>query len=73
MIACKMQTNISESGSLTLDALPFPAGTSVEVIVMETDSVLPVETDNAYPLHNTPFRYDQPFDPVALDDWEVLK
>lgn len=26
-----------------------------------------------YPLLGKPYRYDRPFDPVALDDWEILQ
>ncbi len=26
-----------------------------------------------YPLRGMPYRYERPFDPVALDDWEILK
>ena len=26
-----------------------------------------------YPLQGKPYRYDRPFEPVALDDWEILK
>ena len=28
---------------------------------------------NPYPLQGLPLKYDRPFDPVALDDWEALK
>lgn len=29
---------------------------------------------NRYPLHNTqPYRYDDPTEPVALEDWEFLQ
>ena len=71
MIACKIKANVSESGSVTLEALPFPAGTSVEVIVLEATPLL--TPDNLYLLHNTPYHYDNPFDPIALDDWEIIR
>ena len=29
--------------------------------------------NNRYPLQGMPYRYDRPFDPVALDDWEFLQ
>jgi hypothetical protein len=32
-----------------------------------------LSTKNAYPLRGVKIRYDEPFEPVALDDWEVLK
>ena len=28
---------------------------------------------NPYPLQGLPLKYDRPFDPVALEDWEALK
>ncbi|MBW4601139.1 MAG: hypothetical protein KME29_16565 [Calothrix sp. FI2-JRJ7] len=37
------------------------------------NSAQKVET-NRYPLHNTqPYRYDDPTEPVALEDWEFLQ
>ena len=30
-------------------------------------------TDQRYPLRGKAYRYDRPFDPVALDDWETLR
>ena len=36
--------------------------------------VKPVQsTDKRYPLRGKAYRYDRPFDPVALDDWRVLR
>jgi len=29
--------------------------------------------DERYPLRGTPIRYEEPTEPVALDDWDVLK
>ena len=28
---------------------------------------------NAYPLRGVKIRYEEPFEPVAVNDWEVLK
>ncbi len=37
-------------------------------------AVKQIPPDNErYPLQGMPYRYDRPFDPVALDDWEFLK
>lgn len=33
---------------------------------------IPLDNER-YPLLGTPYRYDRPHDPVALDDWEILK
>ena len=32
-----------------------------------------LNTKNAYPLRGVKIRYEEPFEPVAEDDWEVLK
>ena len=35
--------------------------------------VMPPAGKKRYPLHGTPVRYDRPTDPVAEEDWEVVK
>jgi len=52
----------------------------VEVIILETKTPqhqaqqLPQLGIDPYPLHNTqPYRYDDPTEPVTLEDWEVLQ
>ena len=32
-----------------------------------------LNTKNAYPLGGVKIRYEEPFEPVAVNDWEVLK
>ncbi len=32
-----------------------------------------IAAGDPYPLRGLPLRYDRPFDPVALEDWEALK
>ncbi len=80
MNAHKIEIVLTEDGTLTLQGLPFHAGNAVEVIILETKTPqlqaqqLPQSATNPYPLHNTqPYRYDNPTEPVALDDWEVLQ
>ncbi|MBD2772961.1 hypothetical protein [Iningainema tapete] len=80
MNAHKIETVLTEDGTLTLQELPFHAGDAVEVIILETKTPQhkttpkPQSDTNRYPLHNTqPYRYDDPTEPVALEDWEVLK
>jgi hypothetical protein len=52
----------------------------VEVIVFKTKTsqhkatTKPPSDKNLYPLHDTqPYRYDDPTEPVALEDWEFLQ
>lgn len=65
----RIETTIHENGTLTLDDLPFPAGVAVEVIILETPSWGGI-TD-LQPLSGMLRRYDNPFDPVAQDDWDA--
>ena len=78
MNAHEIETVLTEDGTLTLRGLPFHAGDSVEVIILENrTSQHEAPTDspdsNPYPLRGTVIRYDDPTEPVALEDWEVLK
>ncbi|URD48433.1 hypothetical protein [Chroococcidiopsis sp. CCNUC1] len=78
MNAHKIETVLNEDGTLTLRGLPFRAGDAVEVIVLESRTPLPEAPtpspdSNPYPLRGTVIRYDDPTEPVALEDWEVLK
>lgn len=78
MNAHKIEVVLTENGTLTLKGLPFLAGDAVEVIILETNTsqhqALQKTDTNPYPLHNTqPYRYDDPTEPVALEDWEVLQ
>ncbi|WP_414526642.1 hypothetical protein [Nodularia chucula] len=80
MNAHKIEAVLTEDGTLTLQGLPFHAGETVEVIILETKT-LQNQADpksqsdkNSYPLHNIqPYQYDDPTEPVALEDWEVLQ
>lgn len=80
MNAHKIETVLNEDGTLTLRGLPFRAGDAVEVIILESHTLqqsqeLKHQSDkNLYPLRDTqPYRYDDPTEPVALEDWEALK
>ncbi|MEC4812267.1 MAG: hypothetical protein SAK29_03160 [Scytonema sp. PMC 1069.18] len=80
MNAHKMEVVLTEDGMLTLQGLPFHAGETVEVIILEAKTPQhqavpkPKLDTHLYPLHNTqPYRYDDPTEPVALEDWEVLQ
>jgi hypothetical protein len=80
MNAHKIEIVLTEDGTLTLQGLPFHAGDAVEVIILEAKTpdnqvTLKSQSDtNLYPLHNTqPYRYEDPTEPVALEDWEVLQ
>lgn len=67
MNAHRTKTTIHDNGTLTLEDLPFQEGEAVEVIILETASLGDV-TDR-FPLRGMLRRYDNPFDPIAQEDW----
>lgn len=67
----RVETKVSNDGSLTLKGLPFQAGDEVEVIIRSRE-----HRDGEgrhYPLRGKPIRYTEPFDGVAEEDWEALR
>jgi hypothetical protein len=79
MNAHKIEVVLAEDGTLILRDLPFHAGDTVEVIILEgkvpqqtVASPNQPETD-LYPLRGKVVRYEDPTSPVALEDWEVLQ
>lgn len=77
MNAHKLAATLMEDGTLVLKGLPFHAGDTVEIIILEQAQEKPtVQSRQAeYPLQGKqPYRYDDPFEPaVPAEDWEVLK
>lgn len=71
MQAVRIETTVQAGGKVTLERLPFRKGDRVEVTVVVRPE--PAAADDAHPYWGKPFRYDRPTDPVAEDDWEVLK
>lgn len=79
MNAHHIETILTENGTLMLQDLPFQAGDTVEVIILQRHKLQPTEApishsdSNPYLLRGTVIRYDDPTEPVALEDWEVLQ
>jgi hypothetical protein len=71
MQSYRIETTVSEKGTLVIKDVPFSAGEHVEVIVREMEGSLP--NDSRYPLRGTPYQLNQPFDSVAEEEWEALK
>ena len=66
----RIETKVGADGTIFLDNLPFSEGQAVDVIVIPHHG-----TDlgkRAYPLRGKPILYDNPFSPVAEDDWKAL-
>ena len=71
MQAYHVQTTVANDGSLKLNDLPFPAGESVDVIILTRHSISPHQ--NPYPLRGMPINYIDPTEPVAQADWEAAQ
>jgi len=71
MNAHRVETTISQDGTLTITNLPFQAGDVVEVIVLE--SFPKPGATHPYPLRGKPLRYDAPTEPVAEAEWNVMQ
>ncbi len=61
------ETKIIEDGKLILNNLPFINGDKVEIILLKHSS------DNKYSLRGTNFKYFNPTEPVAENDWEATQ
>jgi hypothetical protein len=70
MNAVRIETTVDERGEVHLTKLPFPAGESVEVIVVRKRVH---QQENGFPLRGVPIEYDRPTDPVAEEDWDALR
>lgn len=71
MQAVRFETTVDENGEVRLTRLPFRAGERVEIIVLQQaprgDSVA------ALPLRGVAIEYERPTDPVAEEDWHLLR
>ena len=73
MNAHRINATLRKNGSITLTDLPFRRGDSVEVIVLSGQRESEAPSAKKYPLRGMPYTYVDPTEPVALDDWEILK
>jgi len=73
--AHRIQTTLTQDGTLTLDDLPFHAGESVEIIVRPHVAAPESESNPStrYSLRGLVVPYDRPTEPVALEDWDALQ
>jgi hypothetical protein len=71
MSTFRLDTTLIQNGTLTLSDLPFQAGDSVEIIIVPHKSMSAAQT--GYSLRGKVVQYDNPTEPVAQEDWEVLR
>ena len=70
MQAHRIETAVQPNGKIVLENLPFDEGEEVEIIILETK----VKKETAQKsLRGTLLKYEQPFEPIAVEDWEALK
>ncbi len=62
--AHRVETTLTQNGTLTLDHLPFQAGETVKVIILPIALKPPAQ--NRYPLRGLPFEYHDPMEPINL-------
>jgi hypothetical protein len=66
----RIETTLTQPGAVTLRNLPFQKGDLVEIIVFRR-SVISPRTEPS-PLRGMVLNYDDPAEPVAQEDWEVV-
>lgn len=66
----RLDTTLTEDGTLTLSDLPFQAGDSVEVIIVPRTAMSAAQ--NGYSLRGKVIQYDKPTEPVTADE-RILK
>ena len=62
---------VSKNGTVQLEALPFPPGELVEVIVRVRKELAPMARPCT--LKGSVLKYDLPLEPVAEEEWDVLQ
>jgi hypothetical protein len=63
------EATIGEHGKLVLEDLPFEPGQPVDVLVISRSA----PHTNEPSLRNSVLEYHEPFEPVALEDWNALR
>jgi hypothetical protein len=71
MRAYRVEKVVSQGGIVQLEALPFPAGEVVEIIILARERT--ANRNHRHSLKDTVIKYEDPTEPVAQDDWDVLQ
>lgn len=71
--AYRTEMVVDEEGGVRLRDLPFVPGEPVEVIVLTRTRRPPEPPPAGGSLKGSLLYYDNPMEPVAVDDWDVLK
>ena len=65
------EATVSENGSLIIKGIPYLSGHKVEVIIK--DKSPQKDMKGKYSLRGSVLKYEDPFEGVAENDWEILK
>ena len=65
------EITVAKDGTLVLQNLPFKKGQRVEITVYGPEATADERAD-PLSLRNEPLIDTDPFEPIALEDWEVL-
>ncbi len=71
MVAFRLETVVPKNGELQLKSLPFRPGEAIEIIILAANAFKQKLT--LFPLQNTVLHYEDPFEPVATEEWQVLQ
>ncbi|MBE9077510.1 hypothetical protein IQ241_09395 [Romeria aff. gracilis LEGE 07310] len=76
MNAHKVAATLTEDGKLLLTGLPFQAGDTIEIILLEQPKERNSSQANLaqleHPLQGTVLRYEDPFEPaMPVEEWEI--
>ena len=71
MKAYRIEKKIAAKGELKLNALPFEEGEEVEVIILSRE--VAYHSVDPSPQRGKVIEYLNPTEPVAEEDWELLK
>ena len=71
MIAYSTEKVVSKDGTIQIESLPFPAGETVQVIILQQKVAQNRLAQR--PLKGSVLSYEDPLEPVAQDDWTVLQ
>ena len=69
MQAYKTEKIIKENGKLILNGIPFSVNEHVEIIILRK----PKKPNQKFPLKGKLRKYESPFEPIPIENWEILK
>ena len=68
MKTLRVEATLTKDKTLILSDLPFQAGENVEVVIRNRFEAKPTSGE-PYPLRGKLAQYEEPFEPVAADEW----